>query len=1021
MMKHYCLLLLLFLGLAHMPVHAQEMVVRGKVTDASEGSGLPGVNILEKGTTNGALTDPNGGFSINVNSGAMLVFSFVGFTSQEITITNQTFLDVKLESDATELQEIVVVGYGTQEKKDVTGVVSSVDSRNFNRGAIVSPDQLITGKVAGVQITANGGEPGAASTIRIRGGTSINASNEPLYVIDGVPIDNSSSNGVRNPLNFLNPSDIETFTVLKDASAAAIYGSRAANGVIIITTKKGKAGGVSVTYDGWYSMGEIAKRLDVFDAIQFREIMAAKAPDRLEDIYPEEANVNTDWQDLVYRRALGQSNTLTISGGSDQSTFRLSVNDLKQEGILQKSETRRTSFALGLNSNLINNTLKVDVNVKGSQTNDIFPGGGAVGNSASMAPTQPVYDPASIYGGYWEWDNNLGTKNPVAELELINDQGRTNRSLGNIQLDYAIPLVKGLSANLNLGYDITNGIRRKFTPTYTRSQVSFRDIDNDSELDTVYRGEIWTENINRINKVLEFYGNYKTDFSSINSKLDVTAGYSYQDFSAEYPSVTADTLTTNNFGFYNPAIAENFRATNNIEENRLISFFARANFSFRDKYIITASLRRDGSSRFGPLSRWGTFPSAALAWRIYDESFMQGLQRVFSDLKLRVGYGITGNQEIGNYLYLPTFTQSDLEAQVQFGNSFYYTVRPNGYDPSIKWEETASLNIGLDYGLMSGRINGSLEFYQKTTNDLLFEVSVPAGSNLTNIILSNIGKVRNTGIELVVDAVAFANDNVQWNVGFNVSANKNEILALDGSDDPGFQGYPNGGIAGGVGNNIQILKVGQPVNSFWVYKHKIGADGKPLVDNVDHNDDGEINDLDIYEDINNDGSVNDKDRAPYKQAAPNLLMGLTSSLNYKAFDLIFTLRANFGAYVYNNTASNSGYFNRVTSAEQVPQNMVTSVLETNFNKTQLFSDYYIENASFLRMDNVTLGYTPKKLPGNLKVRLYGTVQNLFLITNYSGLDPEVVKIENAKPTRIGIDDSIYPRSRTFIFGLSVGL
>lgn len=1010
---------MLSLLLAAHIVQAQE-IVRGKVTDATEGTPLPGVNILEKGTTNGSLTDNNGEFSIQVNNAAVLVFSFVGFVSQEITVSGQTFLDIKLQSDATELEEIVVVGYGQQEKKDVTGVVSAVGSKDFNKGAIVSPDQLIAGKIAGVQITPNGGEPGAASTIRIRGGTSINASNEPLYVIDGVPIDNSTSNGVRNPLNFLNPADIETFTVLKDASAAAIYGSRAANGVIIITTKKGKAGAMSVTYDGWFSVGELSKRLDVFNATQFREIMAAKAPDRLDDIYPEEANVDTDWQNLIYRQALGQSNTITLAGGSDNSTFRFSVNDLKQEGILKKSETRRTSFALGVNSNFLDNSLKVDLNVKGSQTNDIFPGGGAVGNAVSMAPTQPAYEAASIYGGYWEWDNNLGTKNPIAELELIDERATTNRSLGNIQLDYSIPFIKGLSANLNLGYDISNGVRKKFTPTYTRSQVSFQDEDNDGILDTLYRGEIWTEHINRVNKLMEFYGKYEMDLSSIDSRLDVTAGYSYQDFSSEYPSVTADTLNSNNFGFNNLAVANNFRASNSIEENRLISFFGRINFSFRDKYIITASLRRDGSSRFGPLSRWGTFPSAAFAWRIYDESFMEGLHSVFSDLKFRVGYGITGNQEIGNYRYLPTFTPSDLEAQYQLGNNFYNTIRPDGYDPSIKWEETSSLNIGLDYGILNGRINGSLEFYQKTTNDLLFEVSVPAGSNLTNIVLSNIGKLKNTGVELVVDAVAIDNTNLQWNVGFNVSTNRNEILALDGNDDPGFQGYPVGGIAGGVGNNIQILKVGYPVNAFWVYRHKLDEAGNPLTDTEDYNEDGEINDLDIYEDINGDGQVNDQDRAPYRQGSPKVLLGFSSSLNYRGFDLSFTMRANFGHYVYNNTASNSGYYNRVTT-EQVPQNMVRSVLESNFQKTQLFSDYYVQNASFVRMDNLTLGFTPRKLANKLNLRIYGTVQNLFVITEYDGIDPEVIKMENAKPTTIGIDNNIYPRARTFILGLSVGL
>lgn len=1025
MMKFYLLtrhVLIIGLLLTGITGWAQQAKVTGRVTSLDDGTGLPGVSILEKGTSNGTVTDAGGNYSINVSSGdATLIFSFVGYASQEAIVARRSTIDVVLVPDVTALSEIVVVGYGVKEKKDVTGVVAAVDAKNFNRGAIVSPDQLIAGKVAGVQITANGGEPGGGASVRIRGGTSITASNEPLYVIDGVPIDNSLSNGGRNPLNFINPGDIETFTVLKDASAAAIYGSRAANGVIIITTKKGKAGELSVTYDGWYSVGKIAQKLDVFNASQFREIMAAKAPDRLSLLSPEDDNINTNWQDQVYRKAVGQNNTVTVSGGNETATFRFSLGDLRQQGILKKSETKRTSFSMGLGTNFFNKSLKIDVNLKGSQTNDIFPGGGPVGNAASMAPTQPVYDPASIYGGYWEWENNLGTKNPVAELNLVNDQARTNRSIGNIQIDYALPVIKGLRANLNLGYDISDGNRKRFTPTYTRSQVTFQDVDEDGALDTLMRGEIWREEIHRMNKLLEFYGNYAKDLPSIDAKFDVTAGYSYQDFSAEYPSITADTLTTNNFSFNNLAVAKNYRATNSIEESRLISFFGRVNFTFRDRYILTASIRRDGSSRFGPLNRWGTFPAAAFAWRVYDEAFMEGLHTVFSDMKLRVGFGINGNQEIGNYKYLPTYEQSDLEAQYQFGDSFYYTIRPNGYDESIKWEETQSLNIGLDYGVLGGRINGSLEFYQKNTSDLLFEVTVAAGSNLTNIILSNIGKVRNRGIELSVDALAVSTPDLRWNIGFNISANKNKILALDGSDDPTFQGYQTGGISGGVGNNIQILKVGQPVNAFWVYRHKMGTDGKPLADGFDYNEDGVANDLDIYEDLNGDDKVDDKDRAPYKQSAPTLIMGLTSTVNYKNFDLSFTLRSNVGNYVYNNVAAAMGYYNRVTSAEQVPTNMVTSVIESNFTKAQPFSNYYVENASFVRMDNLSVGFTPSKLPSNLKVRVYGTVQNLFVLTKYSGLDPEIGKVANAETPTIGIDNNLYPRARTFIIGLSIGL
>jgi len=1018
MMKLYRFLKLVFVivcCVASVQALAQGVQITGKVTSGDDGTALPGVSIVEKGTTNGTVSDADGNYSVTVKSDAVLVFSFVGYAAQEIAVGGQTVLNVSLASDITALSEVVVVGYGTREKKDVTGVITAVDSENFNRGAIVAPDQLINGKVAGVQITSNGGEPGGASTIRIRGGTSLNASNEPLYVIDGVPIDNVMSNASRNPLNFINPNDIETFTVMKDASAAAIYGARAANGVIIITTKKGKKGASTVTYDGWYSMGNISNQLDVFNADQFREIMAAKAPDRLDDISTDES-INTDWQDQVYRTAIGKSHSLTFNGGTDKTGFRVSISDLSQEGVVKKSETQRTNFGFNLNSKFLDDNLKIDVNVKGSQTKDIFPGGGAVGNSLAFAPTQPVKDPTSIYGGYWEWANNLGTKNPVAELNLIDDQAKMNRSVGNMLLTYDLPWVKGLQANANFGYDMANGARRKFTPTYARTQVAFQDTDNDEQLDTLYRGEIWREEVIRMNKLMELYGSYTRDIESINGRFDITAGYSYQDFTNEYPGSTSDTLTTNNFGYYNPGIAKHFNVYNSVQENRLISFFGRANISVKDKYILNLSIRRDGSSRFG--TPWGTFPAAAFAWRIYDETFMQGLQNVFSDLKIRVGYGINGSQEIANYLYLPTFTQSDREAQYQFGNSFYGSIRPNGYDSKIKWEETAQLNIGIDFGLLKGRLTGSLEFYDKKTSDLLFEVGVPAGTNLTNKVLSNIGEMSNKGIELSLDAVAISTADLTWNIGFNISANKNEILALDGSDDPGFRGYPVGGISGGVGNNIQILKVGQPANAFWVYRHKT-VNGKPIPDGIDVNEDGKADDLDMYVDIDENGKIDDNDRQPYKQAAPKVIAGLSSSLFYKNFDLTFTLRANFGNYNYNNVASSTAYYNRVTSAEQVPQNMLTSVAETNFTKAQYFSNYYVQDASFVRMDNLTLGYT-KRL-GSANFRIYSTVQNLFVLTDYSGLDPEVANTPQVGAITRGIDNNIYPRSRTFIFGVSVGL
>lgn len=991
--------------LASLAAAAQTRTVTGKVTSADDGSAVPGANIQVKGSSQGTVSDADGNFSISVGSDAVLVFSFVGYASQEVAVGAQSVINVVLAPDVTALSEVVVVGYGQQEKKDVTGVVAAVSSEKFNRGAIVSPDQLITGKIAGVQITSNGGEPGGGSSIRIRGGTSFNnAGNEPLYVIDGVPVDNNGTQAGRNPLNFINPSDIETFTVLKDASAAAIYGSRASNGVIIITTKKGKSGGVSVTYDGWVSSATIAKKLDVFNADQFTEIVRVKAPAKLSqlgyDLNSDVLYANTNWQNQIYQKASGQSHAITLSGGSDKTTFRLSVNDLQQDGIVKTSSTKRTGASLSISSKLLNDNLTVDANIKGAQTNDRF-NPGVIGSAISFAPTQPVLDLGGTYGthygGYWEWSQNLGTKNPVAELNKVRDRGQSNRVLGNIQLDYKIPVIQGLRANMNLGFDILNGVRKTFRPTDLRSEVS--DINKDP------RGTIYNEFPNKINKLMEFYLAYNGEVKSAQIKYDVLGGYSWQNFSAQYPSFNADSLSTNIYGYNNPKVASFFRANNSIQEYRLISFFGRANVTWKDRYVLTLTMRRDGSSRFGPQNKWGMFPSAALAWRVLEEDFAAPLQAIFTNLKLRVGYGVTGQQEgIGNYGYLPTYTQSNLLGQIQFGNDYFATTRPNGYDDYLKWEETASLNVGIDFGVLNGRLSGSIEYYNKKTSDLLAEVTVPAGSNLTNRITTNVGGMRNAGVELTLDAVAISKKDLNWNVGFNVSYNHNKVLSVPGD-------YAVGGISGGVGNNIQIIRNGEVFRSFYVYKQKYGSDGKPLVDGVDYNADGTVNLADMYEDTNGDGAVNDKDLRPYKQPSPKVLMGLTSNLRYKAFDMSFTVRANLGNYVYNNVASSTAYYNRVIT-EIVPQNMLTSVLNTNFTTPQFFSDYYVQKASFLRMDNISVGYNYSgKMLGNGRARVYATVQNPFVITKYKGLDPEV---------QDGIDNNIFPRSRTFIVGVSLG-
>lgn len=990
---------------------AQERTVSGKVTSAEDGSAVPGVNVLEKGTSNGTTTDMDGNFKISVSSeSSVLSFSFIGYTTQEVTVGNQTMINIAFQSDITTLSEVVVVGYGQQEKRDVTGVVAEVKSINFNKGAIVAPDQLIAGKIAGVQITPNSGEPGTGGTVRIRGGTSINASNDPLYVIDGVPLDITGVPGARNPLNFINPNDIETFTVLKDASAAAIYGSRAANGVVMITTKRGKAGEVKVTYDGFFSSAQITRKLSVLDGPQFRETVNLYYPSETSKLYDynlvETATVkktNTNWQDQLLQTAMGQSHNVGFSGGSEKTQVRASLGYLDQQGIIKTSNTRRTSFSFNINQKMMNDKLNMEANMKASETKDVY-NGASIYEMYSMAPSQPVYDTAKfpLYGGYWEWATvPLGTKNPVANNNMTRNQGVVYRGIGNIRFNYNFDdLVPGLKADLNLGVDVTSGLRNYFQPTNLRAQAV-----------QSFPGTTQSENTLRINKLLEFYLNYTKDIASMDAKLDVTAGYSWQNFNATGNGYTGNGLTDNAYGFYNPSVATGQKflyASNN--ENRLISFFGRINYSMKDKYLLTVNLRSDGSTRFGPSTRWGFFPSAALGWRLYDEDFFANLQDVFSDFKLRVGYGITGNQEIGNYQYISSFQPTNGFAEYPFGTNLISPIRPNAVDPNLKWEQTASLNVGIDFGILKGRLTGSLEFYNKDTKDLLFVVNAPAGTLPGDQVLTNIGKVNNRGFELTLNSTVIDKTDLHWDIGFNISMNRSEVISLDGVDDPAFQGYATGGISGGLGNTVQVLKVGYPVNTFRLFKAITGSNGLPLGDGVDWNNDGVVNLADMYQDVNGDGIVNDQDRQPdaLKYPQPKWFLGLTSNLTYKNFDFSFTLRGNLGGQVYNNVLSSNGYLNRLF--ELVPNNVPTAALKTNFRAPQYFSNYYLEDATFLRVDNITLGYTFNQF-SKAKIRAYATVQNAMVWTKYTGLDPEVVN---------GIDNNLYPRARTFVFGLSIG-
>lgn len=982
-----------------------QRIITGTVMDGDTNEPLFGANIFVPNTTQGTVSDFEGNYSFEVSEETtQLQFSFIGYQSQTVDIEGRNTIDITLVP-GKDLEEIVVVGYGGVKKEDLTGVVSAVSSEEFNTGAIVSPEQLLTGKIAGVQIIGSNGEPGGQAAIRIRGGTSINAGNEPLIVIDGVPIDNKAHDPGgfargRNPLNFINPDDIETFTVLKDASAAAIYGSRGANGVILITTKKGKAGQRSkVDYHAYISNSQLLnEETGMLTAEEFRNVVTFATPQALEAL----GNGNTDWFSQTIQDGKGQNHSLSFTGGAKNLGYRLSANYQNIEGIVRGSETERTSYSANINQSLFNDKLQVNTSLKGAFTKDLFDVG-VVGSSLSFDPTQPIFDATEdSLGGFREYGNINAPRNPVSGIEQVQTEGKTFRNIGSLLLDYKFDgLIDGLSAKVNLAYDIANIERKKFQPTtYLNKSVSDTD------------GEFRSENATRTSGLLEAYLNYKTNIGEAH-RIDLTGGYSYQEWNEEYAFFRGIDLTTDAFGINNARAATDFVDVGNTTlENKLISFFGRLNYTLKDRYLFTMNFRRDGSTRFGPENRWGIFPSYALAWRIMEEDFAAGLENTFSDLKLRVGYGTIGNQEIPNFGYLARYRLSQSDASYQFGDEFIATARPDGYDPGLKWEETTTFNIGLDFGIANGRISGSIEYYKKNTDDLLFTVNVPAGTNLTDRVLTNIGEVENRGIELTLDAYLLNSANLSWNVGFNAARNTNEVLSVE-------REILTGGIDGGVGNNIQINQIGSPVRSFFVFQHKLDGNGNPLSDAIDHNEDGELSLADIYEDLNGDGMVNDLDKRAYEKPAPDWILGMSSNLEVNGFDLGFTLRANIGNFVYNNNASNRGYFDRINEiSNDIVNNVHESVLVTNFKRPQYFSDYYVQDASFLRMENLTLGYTVPNLPNGMNLRLYATGQNLFVLTEYTGTDPEVSAGGIAD---LGIDNNPYPRARTFIFGLNLGL
>jgi len=993
--KSLCVFLILICGAG---AAFAQTTVTGKVMDAN-GEPVPGITVTVKGTKTATPTNTDGSYSIKTASGARaLVFSGVGFITQEVSIGTGINYDVVLTASAGDLNEVVVIGYGSARKKDLIGATTTVSSKDFQKGAIATPEQLILGKVAGVSIVNNGGAPGAGSTIRIRGGSSLAASNDPLIIIDGVQLSGGGIAGSPNALSLINPNDIETFTVLKDAAATAIYGSRATNGVIIITTKKGKSGSPKINFNTNASVGSIARKIDVLSADQFRDFVTANGtPQQIALL----GTATTDWQDEIYQRALGTDNNISVSGtlnGKVKLPYRVSVGYFAQEGTLKTSDLKRFSGAVNLSPSFFNEHLKVDLNLRGSNSQSRFADEGAIGAAVNFDPTKPVRTGFNRYGGYWEWlDPNatnglrgLSPNNPVSSLMARNNNSNVDRSIGNVVLDYKFHFLPELRVNVNTGYDLAKGtgdvvVNDSFKTSYRRGF---------DELGRLKGGErnFYKQRIE--NTYFETYLNYTKSLKSIQSVIDLTGGYGY------YNNLTINNSYANYFFDGSKQINSDPPFTIDSPQNRLISYYGQLQYRFKEKYLFNGMVRTDGSSRLNPDNRWLTYYSAGFAWRISQENFLKNSGTI-SDLKLRVSYGITGQQDgIGNYSYLANYGISNQTAQYQLGNQFFNMYRPIAYNPTLTWEQTATSNIGLDFGFFNNRITGSIDAYLKETKDLLNDVNQSAGTNFAPIILSNVGNMENKGIEFTMNTQIVRTKDWTVDFGYNVTYNRNRITKLTFSEDPNYEGQRFGGRSGGTGGSILINSVGYNRGAFYVYKQVYDAAGKPI-DN-------------LFEDLNRDGVINDRDKYRYKSANADVFLGFNGNVGYKNWNFGFIARAVLGNYAYNNVASGTGATRNILNPLGFLSNGSTNVLESGFKgdgDRYFDSDYYVQNASFFRMDNINIGYDfGKVFKDKASMRFNFNVQNAFVITKYNGADPEV---------NGGIDNNFYPRPRTFIAGLNL--
>jgi len=951
-------------------VFAQQ-VVSGSITD-QDGNPLPGATVIIQGTDTGVSTDFDGNYSIPVERGQTLEVSYIGYQVTTVVVGDQNQINLSLAAD-NELEEVVIIGYGAVRKKDLTGTLDVVGSEDFTKGSVVSAQQLIQGKVAGVSIVSNSGAPGDGANVLIRGIGSLNLNSNPLYVVDGIPLDSGGVGGSRNALNVINPNDIASMTVLKDASATAIYGSRAANGVILITTKKGQTGEIAFEFSSRATSFNPINKINVLNAAEFTSAVQATND---ADIISRLGTDDTDWQDEIYDQAFGINSTFSASGALKGVPFRVSLGHTDQEGILMGDNFSRTTGSLNVSPQFLDGALRVNLNTRYVFTQNDFANRGAIGSAAFFDPTKPVFDANSPFANYYTWLDADGSKlalsptNPLALLNLTDDESDVNRVIANVKVDYDLP-VDGLTATINAGIDNSTG-----------EGISTQDALLPTDADG-FNGSNSNYNNTSTNLLFDAYLNYARTFET--SNLTFTAGHSYQSF--EYDNSSTESIEyLNSDGSLNQdsSITQSFI---DKSKNVLLSYFGRANYSINEKYLITATLRADASSKLPSEDRWGTFFSTAIAWNIHKES--AGIENIFNELKLRLGYGEVGNVNgLADYNFLTRYTRSDIQSRYGFGSSFFTTFRPAPINKNLRWEVGQTYNAGIDFSFAKFGLSGTVNAYIKNTNDLIATAIVDPFTNFGTTIDANIGDMENRGIEVELNTRIFDTEDFSFNLNYNFAINDNTITRLENEQNVGDLGF---------GNSLQRHQEGKAPYAYYVYKQIYAEDGRPIEG--------------AYADLNGDGQINNDDRYFYKDPYADMIMGLTASMRYKQLDLTVVSRASFGNYSYNSMSASSNQ-SQITNLNRL-SNVHSDYLDTGFlffSDRNSVSDHYIQNASFFRVDNFTLGYTIENVIGNNPLRAYITGDNLFVETNYNGIDPEITG---------GIDSNFYPRSRAWALGLDI--